>query len=106
MSLAEYQDKFRRLVVNMSGGRASPHKICMLLALLDLARAGGLPENRIYFGPPLLERYQQLFDSVRAPGDHPNPYFPFFHLTGKLRTGETSFWHLHPLLGRETVLDA
>lgn len=31
MSLAEYQNKFRRLVVNTAGGRASPHKLCMLL---------------------------------------------------------------------------
>ena len=30
--------KFKRLIVNTSGGRTSPHKICMLLALLDLAR--------------------------------------------------------------------
>lgn len=106
MSLAEYQDKFRRLVVNLAGGRASPHKICMLLALLDLARAGGLSENRIYFAPPLLERYQRFFTAVQAPGDHPNPYFPFFHLAGKLRGGQRSFWHLRPPAGRESVLEA
>lgn len=47
MTLAAYQDKFRRLNVNVRAGRASPHKICMLLALLDLARSGGLADNRI-----------------------------------------------------------
>lgn len=106
MSLAEYQDKFRRLVVNTAGGRASPHKLCMLLALLDLARAGALPDNRIYFSPPLLERYTQFFGAVRAPNDHPNPYFPFFHLAGKLRNGQRSFWHLCALPGRDAVLEA
>jgi hypothetical protein len=30
-----------RLYVNASRGRASPHKICMLLAVIDLARGGG-----------------------------------------------------------------
>lgn len=104
MSLAEYQDKLTRLVVNRSGGRASPHKLCMLLAVLDLARAGALAENRIYFSPPLLERYNAFFAAVRSGGDHSNPYFPFFHLAGKLRGGEPSFWHLRPIPGRESVL--
>jgi putative restriction endonuclease len=104
--LATYQQAFTRLAVNQRGGRASPHKICMLLALLDLARAGGLPVNRIVFGPALLERYHRFFDAVKQPGDQANPYFPFFHLAGKLRGGAASFWHLVPLPGRENVLAA
>jgi len=106
MNLSAYQDKFRRLVVNMRGGRTSPHKLCMLLAVLDLARGGGLPENRICFAPPLLERYQRFFSATKAPSDHANPYFPFFHLAGNLRGGGKSFWHLKPLPGREKVLEA
>ncbi len=106
MTLQTYVDNFSRLVVNVSHGRASPHKICMLLAVLDLAKAGGLAENRIVYGPQLLERYRRFFDAVRAPGDHPNPYFPFFHLAGKLRGGSPSFWRLEALPGREAVLSA
>ncbi len=106
MSLQDYRERLSRLIVNVRGGRASPHKICMLLALLDLARAGALVENRIGYAPPLLERYRGFFDAVRAPGDHPNPYFPFFHLAGRLRGGAPSFWHLQPLPGREAVLAA
>lgn len=75
----------------------------MLLAVLDLARAGGLQENRIYFAPPLLERYARFFEAVSTPNDHPNPYFPFFHLRGELRGGQESFWHLQSLPGRETA---
>ena len=104
--LPTYQQAFTRLGVNQRDGRASPHKICMLLAVLDLARAGGLPVNRIVFGPPLLERYHRFFDAVKQPGNHANPYFPFFHLAGKLRGGSASFWHLTPLPGREAVLAA
>jgi putative restriction endonuclease len=106
MSLATYQDKIRRLRVNTRSGRASPHKLCMLLAMLDLARAGALLENRILFAPPLLERYQRFFAAVQAPGDHANPYFPFFHLEGDLANGEASFWHKEPLPGREAILTA
>ena len=51
MSLESYIQKFNNLRVNTSNGTASPHKICMLLAFLDLARAGGLGENKILFGP-------------------------------------------------------
>ena len=104
MSLSTYADRFRRLNVNVAHGRASPHKICMLLAVLDLARGGALTENRVEFAPPLLERYALYFNAVRAAGDHLNPYFPFFHLAGRLRGGGESFWHLQPKPGRESVL--
>lgn len=106
MSVEDYIRKLSLLSVNQQHGRASPHKICMLLALFDLARSGALPENRITYSPALLERYSHYFNAVRAPGDHPNPYFPFFHLRGKLRNGEQSFWHLEPLPGREAILQA
>lgn len=104
MSLVSFVDRFRRLNVNVAHGRASPHKICMVLALLDLARGGALTRNRIEYAPPLLERYVAYFEAVRSEGDHPNPHFPFFHLAGRLRGGGESFWHLQPRLGRESVL--
>lgn len=104
--LQRYRERVGRLIVNVRGGRASPHKICMLLAVLDLALAGGLRENLVRYAPPLLERYRGYFDAVRREGDHPNPYYPFFHLAGKLRGGEASFWHLLPLPGRDDALEA
>lgn len=106
MSVEDYIRKLTLLSVNQVQGRASPHKICMLLALLDLARSGGLRDNCITYSPALLERYSHYFNAVRAPGDHPNPYFPFFHLKGKLKNGEESFWHIKPLPGREAIVQA
>lgn len=106
-ALDRYASKFLLLRVNRRSGRdASPHKICMLLAVLDMAQAGLLADNRITFQPPLLERYRRFFDVVRSPTDHLNPYFPFFHLQGSLRDGSPSFWHLCALPGREAVLAA
>ena len=106
MSLADYQRKLTQLNVNQAHGRASPHKICMLLAVLDLARSGSLQENRITYSPALLERYTHYFNAVRATGDHANPYFPFFHLKGRLTNREDSFWHLAPLPGKESVVES
>ncbi|MBI5107664.1 MAG: HNH endonuclease [Rhodocyclales bacterium] len=102
MSLDAYKKKLTLLNIN----RTSPHKICMLLAVLDLARSGALSENRIEYSPSLLERYARYFAAVRGARDHPNPYYPFFHLKGKLKGGDASFWHAVPLPGRETFLDA
>ncbi len=76
MSLATYADQFRRLKVNVAHGRASPHKICMLLAVLDLARGGALTENRIEYAPPLLERYAMYFNAVRSRATIPILTFP------------------------------
>ncbi len=106
MSLRLYAEKLGKLRVSMSHGRASPHKICMMLAVFDLARSGALTENRIEFRPPLLERYYRYFGAVRTAHDHPNPYFPFFHLQGSLTDRSDSFWHLAPRPGQEKVLAA
>lgn len=106
MTVAQYADKFARLRVATPKGRNSPHKICMLLATLDLARGGALPDNRIRFAPPLLERYAEYFDAVGGPGDHRNPYFPFYYLKGDLRGGAPSFWHHKILPGREDAYQA
>jgi len=98
--LAHYLRAFRTLNVNRAGGRVSPHKPCMLLAVLGLAEAGDLNQNKIRFDPALLERYMKFFAVVRSESDHANPYYPFFHLQ------KERFWHLQPLPGREAVVEA
>jgi putative restriction endonuclease len=98
-TLAEYLQAFARLNVNRAGGLASPHKPCMLLAMLGLAEAGKLVQNQIRFAPPLLERYARFFKIVQATGDRPNPWLPFFHLRGD------RFWHLQPKPGREVAIE-
>lgn len=99
-TLAEYLQAFARLNVNRTGGIASPHKPCMLLAMLGLAEAGKLVQNQIRFQPPLLERYARFFKIVQGTGDRPNPWLPFFHLRGD------EFWHHQPKAEREAVLES
>lgn len=99
-TLEVYLRAFARLNVNRAHGTPSPHKPCMLLAVMSLAEAGQLTSNRIYFLPPLIERYLLFFRLVQGPADHPNAYFPFFHLKSD------GFWHLHAKAGREAVVEA
>ena len=79
MSLSTYFDRFRQLNVNVAHGRASPHKVCMLLAVLDLARGGALTANRVELGydrdegknctyPPQTVVLQQKILAPAAPG--------------------------------------
>jgi putative restriction endonuclease len=104
MSIDAYTRKFAALKVATYDGHRSPHKICMILAVLDLARSGRLICNQIYFDPELLTRYLQFFAAVSRSRDNPNAHYPFFYLRSALRGGEASFWHLHPIPGREIVL--
>lgn len=96
--LDRYIKAFKSLNVNRAHGKVSPHKMCMLLAVIDLF--DGRPDhlNRIQYEPQLLDRFHGFFNTVRGPGDHPHPYFPFFHLNSE------GFWHLNPRAGREEIL--
>lgn len=98
MSLKEYCERFQRLRLNRRDGHDSPHKPSMLLAVIGLAEAGLLRENRIFFAPPLLDRYLEVFGVVRESSDHLNPYFPFFHMRSD------GFWHLVAMPTRDAVV--
>jgi putative restriction endonuclease len=100
-NLELYENKFKKLKTAPN----APHKYCMLLALLDLARAGQFKENAIFYNPDLLDRFASYFAVSAGPRDHANPYFPFFHLSKPLRDGSHSFWHLVPKPGRESILE-
>lgn len=100
-SLSYYKKAFASLRVAKTKARGtSPHKICMLLAVIDLYDYDPYRPNRIFYDQKLLERFHCYFETVKKPTDHANPYFPFFHLRGD------RFWHLQAKPGREQVLAA
>ncbi len=100
MSIEDYLSYFQKLKVNKKEDHESPHKPCLLLAVIGLAEAGLLGENKIRFSHGLIERYQEIFTLIQKAGDHANPFFPFFHLRSE------KFWYLKAKKGREIVLDA
>lgn len=97
--MMDFLEALTRLNVNRRGGRFSPHKPVMMLAVLDLALAGRLSDNRIRLDPPLLERYWAYWGVVADEGDKPNPYLPLFHLRSE------PFWYLHASSGNQRILD-
>ncbi len=89
MALDDYIDKFSHLNMNAQHGRKSPHKVCMLLAVMDLIQAGKIHRNRIELDKVLKERFSYYFDSLRQGNDSDKPELPFFHLRSE------GFWKLH-----------
>ena len=59
-----------------------PHKLIMLLAVLDMADDGKLAENRIYFDNDLVERFHRHFSPAARGNDYSQPAPPFWHLRG------------------------
>lgn len=80
---------------NVQDGRGKPHKLLMLLAVLDLAEDGLLVENRVYFEAALIERFQKYFHNAAGASDWPQAAPPFFHLRS------SSFWNHAVKEGRD-----
>jgi putative restriction endonuclease len=99
--LQEYCSRLQTLHTDRrADGTSRPHKAVMLLAVLSLADNGQLPENRIVYGPELVELFKRFFGVVQQPTDQCTPWNPFFYLRRE------RFWHLHPVPGKDAVLEA
>ena len=99
MLLKHYLGQFADLKPNRSGGRASPHKASLLLAVIDLLESGTLTANRIPFDGRLTEAFSARFEKYRNGVDRDNPANPYFYLSS------SSFWHLHAVPGEEPELN-
>jgi putative restriction endonuclease len=107
MTIEKYIYKFLQIKQNKNKGRERPHKVCMLLAVLDMAKAGGLQENKIFLRrdrPELIERYTKFFNVLSIGDEKPNPHYPFMYLGEKLKDKTPSFWHWHSNPGKEAEL--
>jgi len=87
MGLNDYLEQFRTLRVHKAGSRASPHRVCMLYAVMDLIEEGAIQWNVIYFDEHLKRRYHWYFDQLSGLNDKANPHYPFYHLRSE------GFWH-------------
>lgn len=99
-ALARLKTEIDKLRCGGSNSDPKPHKLIMLLAVIDLAESDLFPENKIYFDHILCNRFSNLFVSLCGSDDWCQPAPPFFHLRS------SGFWHLHPKEGRADVLSS
>lgn len=96
MSLLDYEQRFSHLRMNLRGGtEKSPHKVAMLLAVMDLVERGVIHQNRIYFDQALKDAFTLHFNQLASSNDRNNPHLPYFHLRS------SGFWHHHLKPGKQ-----
>lgn len=112
MSLEYFANQFAQLNINRSGGHGSPHKMCMLMAVIDLIGSGVIKTNRIYFDQRLRERFTYHFNRYRGEQDRDNPHLPFFHLRSEpfwnhqIKPGERESYERISTAGSSAAIDA
>ncbi len=88
--LNHYLAQFRALRVDRSSGHAKPHKICLLLAVMDMIADGSTTGNRIFFNDELKARFSAHLQRLGSSKDVDDPTQPFFYLES------SDFWHHQP----------
>jgi predicted restriction endonuclease len=92
--------KLEREIVELRRGKREghyrPHKLVMLLAVIELAEKGLLNENKIFLAHPLIQAFENIFLLVKSQDDLCQVGPPFFHL----RT--SGFWFHQVRPGRES----
>ncbi|MES9933573.1 MAG: DUF3883 domain-containing protein [Candidatus Sedimenticola sp. PURPLELP] len=112
MSLEYFAQQFSRLNINRTGGHGSPHKMCMLMAVIDLIGSGVITSNRIYFDARLKEHFSHHFNRYRREQDRDNPHLPFFHLRSEpfwyhqIKPGQRESYECLSTAGSSAAIDA
>ncbi|MDB4630972.1 HNH endonuclease [Pseudomonadales bacterium] len=88
--LAYYQQQLSSLRPDRSSGHAKPHKVCLLLAVMDLIQQNVITDNRIELNDALKVSFSQHFDNYKLGNDKDDPAQPFFYLES------SSFWRHQP----------
>ena len=94
MSLLHFENEFSSLRMNSrpgvsgaGGANKSPHKVAMLLAVVDLIESEDIVDNRMFFNQALKNRFTVHLNDLASATDRDNPHLPFFHLRS------SGFWH-------------
>ncbi|MBR6059127.1 MAG: hypothetical protein IKP58_13250, partial [Victivallales bacterium] len=89
-SLLFYYRAFQSLNRNRSLGTHAPHKVVLLLAVLDLFEEGVYTRNCIVPTQKLQDRFERIWKSCIVSKHHCNMAYPFYHLR------QDGFWQLVP----------
>ena len=79
-SLEKFKQEIGKLKRGKEGEHLRPHKLVMLLSVLELMDRGLLRENKIYLSTSLITIFENIFVLVKRRNDLCQPGPPFFHL--------------------------
>jgi len=85
-----YLGELRAMRLDRSSGYPKPHKVCLLLAVMDLIADNSITENRIYFDDQLKSHFSRWFQKYKSGNDTDDPSQPYFYLES------SGFWHHKP----------
>lgn len=78
----------------------APHKMLLLLSVIDLVEEGSIQRSFVELTPALLEQFAGYWSSIMPPGHRGDIFKPFFHLKSE------GFWELVAKPGREAIVAA
>ncbi|MEG2076200.1 MAG: HIT domain-containing protein [Victivallaceae bacterium] len=87
--LAYYIDCFQHLRRGVTKFGPAPHKLILLLAVLDEVELGRMTHNRFEISDQLIEKFLQLWQNYVSTEHSATFALPFFHLHND------GFWQLH-----------
>ncbi|WP_084784957.1 DUF4007 family protein [Calidithermus timidus] len=97
--MTELLEKLKQEIAELRrGGKGEhkrPHKLVMLLAVLDIIDESPEFNNRVYFDNSLINRFQRHFEQHMSADDVCQPAPPFFHLRS------STFWKHKVFPGKE-----
>lgn len=100
--LTNFEAAFKNLNVRYQGpGNPTPHKACMLLAVIDQMDIDDeVVENRFKYEPQILDNYDRYFKVTRPQATRSEAHYPFVFLVSD------EFWHLHDNQNQKLNLSA
>lgn len=85
--IESFKQEIRSIKRSKRAEHLRPHKLVMLLSVIEMMERGLITENKIYLSEKLIEIFEKIFHLVKRKDDLCQPGPPFFHL----RT--SGFWY-------------
>ena len=88
----QFVDAIRRMAINRGNQYTkefAPHKLCLLLAVIQSIEEGDFQDNKFCYEPQLLGRYDYYFKLIRPNVNSTRAYYPFIFMDSD------DFWNLH-----------
>lgn len=100
MITAIHQEKLSSLKVDRSSGHPKPHKVCLLLAVIDLIKQGKIITNQFLINEDLKIQFNEYFEKLKKGNDDNKIIQPFYHLHSD------GIWHFKIKEGKQSDFES